>query len=225
MRAPITAYARSRQRGERPPVVRPRRLAQQRAVSRGEDRVQDERDRRESDDGPGEARSASQPSWCAAGPTALTVVPDPTDEAIVTLPPTASRRSRMFISPAPAASARALALVEARAVVGDVEAPAPAVLTQPHRHPGRPGVLGGVLDRLHAAEVERGLQQGRGPSDVLGLDGDRDRAGSDPRSQGRDEPLLRQHLGIDPAAQRRQGVDGEPSRVRLLGQHLARPVG
>ena len=54
---PHHGVAQSGQRSEWPPMVRPGRLAQERAVRRGEHRVQDERDRRQCDDGPGDAKA------------------------------------------------------------------------------------------------------------------------------------------------------------------------
>ena len=131
----------------------------------------------------------------------------------------------MFISPTPSTRPSSAGLVESQAVVGDVQTPTTDHVTKPHGHPGCSGVLGGVLDRFHAAEVESSLHQWRRAHPLLSFDGDGDRAGAEPRSQGRDKPVLRQHLGIDPAAQRREGLDGEASRAHLLGQNVARPVG
>src|SRR3954466_8446605 len=47
--------------------------------------------------------------------------------------------------------------VEARAVVGDREPPSLRVLRHAQRHRAGAGVLGGVLNLLHATEVQHGL--------------------------------------------------------------------
>ena len=58
-----------------------------------------------------------------------------------------------------------------------------------------PAVLDRVLDRLHAAVVDRGLELGRMPPDSGGLDGEPwDAAESDVVEGGRETPLA-QHGG------------------------------
>jgi hypothetical protein len=198
---------------EWPAVGRPRRLAQEGTMSRGEEGVQQHGQRDEDDDRPGDAGvHVSLPG--AWGPAAVTVVPSPDRDPRLTVPPTASSRSRMFSRPAPPPSARTCARSK----------PVPSsATTSRHRRPSPPSrtvtvpapeCFAGVLDRLHAAEVQRRLDRGRQPTQALGLDDDRDRAGPHRGPQGRLQTIVGQHARVDPPGQGGQGLDRHTGRAR-----------
>ena len=158
------------------------------------------------------------------GTTAVTVVPPARDaSSTVTVPPTASSRSRMLARPDAGPRCRRRAVVEAGAVVGDGEPPSARVLGEPHRHAAGAGVLGGVLHRLHAAEVQGGLDRcsaavpSPSASTVTGIALVADRG-----PQGRHQALVGQQPRVDPAGQRGQRLDRHPRRVGLLGEHARR---
>ena len=220
------------QRGQRPAVVRPRRLAQQRAVSGGEDGVQDAGERGQTKDYPGDSGvHLNPPGWgrrmsgragarsSVLGTTAVTVVPRPNSDSTVTVPPTASSRSRMLTSPAPAPERQGLPRIETGPVVRDGEPASALVLAKPHGHAPRARVLGGVLDRLHAAEVQRRLDRRREPYRSNRVDGDRDRTGGDREPQSRHQTFVGQQPRVDPAGQRGERLDRHPRRIGLLSEH------
>src|SRR5215472_5230125 len=66
--------------------------------------------------------------------------------------------------------------LEARSVVAYSEQQTAGLLPEPDRHCRLRGVLGGVLQRLQAAEIDRGLNVGRVPADASRGDDDRERA-------------------------------------------------
>ena len=78
---------------------------------------------------------------------------------------------------------------------------------QPHLDQLSAGVLGGVLHRLHAAEVERCLDRTGQPAHGLGAHRDRDRAGRHRGDQGRREPFVGQQPWVDAARQQGQRLD------------------
>ena len=105
----------------------------------------------------------------------------------------------MLVSPLPG---RIVAGSKPAAVVLDAERQdPPSRAAQLHPDPGRSGVLGGVLERLQAAEVRRRLQARRVATDGLRGELDRHRAVAQHGSQRDLQSALGEQRRIDAAAQ------------------------
>ncbi len=100
---------------------------------------------------------------------ARTVVPRPAADSTTRVPPSAPIRSDMFASPWPALAGRSGVVAEA--VVDDLEVEPAIALPEPNDG-GRTqaGVLVDVLETLHAAEVDGGLDVFGVAADRLGLE-------------------------------------------------------
>ena len=134
-----------------------------------------------------------------------TRVPRPALESIRIEPPTAESRSARFERPVPESTR-----------VGSNPSPSSSTLElqlavaveQPDaRGCARPRVLGDVLQRFQAAEVDGQLDGRRMSAQPLVRDADRDRRPLHRRAQRGGDAILRQHLGIDPARDALQLVE------------------
>ena len=134
-----------------------------------------------------------------------TRVPRPVLESIRIDPPTAESRSARFERPVPGIDPRRL---EPQPVVLDAELQLAVAVEQPDaRGCARPRVLGDVLQRFQAAEVDGQLDGRRMSAQALVRDADRDRRPLHRRAQRGGDAILRQHLGIDPARDALQLVE------------------
>jgi hypothetical protein len=156
------------------------------------------------------------------GTLAVTAVPCPGCDVTVTVPPTASMRSRMLASPAPPACRRVRR--EAAAVVVDVQPADRAVPLDADGDRGGPGVLPGVLQRLERHEEQRLLDARRQPPDVGARHPDRHRAADHRGAQGGDQAVGLERPWVDPPREVRQRRDGLARRARLAVEQGDRPL-
>ena len=148
--------------------------------------------------------------------------PWPGSDSHRTVPPIAPSRSAMLMNPWPPPRPRG---VEARSVVADREQQPPGLLPDPHRHPRLRCVLGGVLQRLQAAEVDRRLDLGRVPPDAVGAHGDGQRAAVARGPERLSQPAVDEQRRVDAVRQLAQLLDGLLDILGQLVQHLSRGRG
>ena len=151
----------------------------------------------------------------------ITVVPDPTAERTSSLPPTAPMRSRMLRSPSPGAISPAC---EALAVIAHLEAQV-AVAAERDRDTGRVRrVLRGVLHRLDAAEVGRGLNVFRVAVGAVDGDGHRHGRLQSRRPEGLVEPPAGEEGRVHAGGQRPELLERGIHVIAEAVQHQARLV-
>ena len=111
---------------------------------------------------------------------------------------------------------------DAGAVVGDLADQLAGVVAQGDGDAGVvPGVFGGVVQRLQAAEVDRCFDRGRVAGGDAGVDGDRPRAAGGRGGERGGQPEVGQRRGVDAVGQAAQ-VGG---RLVQVGAELAEQFG
>ena len=138
------------------------------------------------------------------GTDPVSVVPTCSVETTFSEPPSASKRSVRFVSPAPFLTvARSKPAPSSWTMKWSVSSSARSRTTARVAA----GVLLDVLHRLEAAEVDRRFHVLRIALDVLGLDGDRDRGLARLRLQRHDKPFVGKQRWVDASRQIAQRVE------------------